>query len=674
MKKNSHPYLLSFREIIAISLPRNWPITTIPFVIGFILMGAPSYINFIIGIIYFSLFYNLLFNGVEGALNYKYKQNRHRKEHRDTAKSHTSTNQKNRLLLTLIAMTNAPILAYLIISGTVVSNIIIASIVLMVLAYNIKPLRLRNITFIDSISSSLLLIILPMLFGLFYAGASSAPWLIIIISFLWGLASYILSTIPSIKSDRVRKIHTTASALGVRRANTLCLVLYLVSCTITAIVYFPWGILASLMLSVFPLNILFFRKYQSDARYIEYQRAWNNFTWLTAIYGILMVLFLFFLFDPLSFGQARVGYFAGTLLLLSLAQLTLITYNYRKFSRPKTKRIGDLPHIDIITHSTGHKDNISSTLLALIGQNYPHFDIYYANLDHNPQAQKIAESYQDSKLHIIDIDQAPRNWSPSAWASHCLLQKTHAEIIVSVDSDTLLMPNALSVIASLFEENSQDIISLLPADQNKSLWQQLISTQEQYLWFGMYPSAFTAGRQHLASMPYSTLFAFKGKSIQKVGGFKLSQNSPLGNLGMASQAKHAGLRSAFYTSADLAVHQNYSNLNQLRLHNKQKLYPSLFSNMPLSLGLATGGIITLVSPILLLCYLLLAGQYQGTVLLAFGCAILLVNRTIITLRSRQNIISSILYPLGTALFFAELLKSMIYHEVSKPRWRTRHEL
>ena len=164
------------------------------------------------------------------------------------------------------------------------------------------------------------------------------------------------------------------------------------TCLIVAVAYFPWGLAAALILSVFPLNVFFFRKYKSEAKSAEYRRAWKNFIWLNLICGFWLAQLLLFVFDPFAIGQGRVALFGGFIILFGIIQLGLILYNYRIFSRPKTKRLGDLPNIDVLIHSTGDKDNIASTLLALIGQNYPHFDIYYANLDHNPQSQRIADS------------------------------------------------------------------------------------------------------------------------------------------------------------------------------------------------------------------------------------------------------------------------------------------
>ncbi|MBP7018666.1 prenyltransferase [Candidatus Saccharibacteria bacterium] len=661
---------LSLGEVLATSRPFSWINTAVPFFVGYVLAFGRIDLNCVIGTVYFSFFYNLLMYGVNDIFDYESDLKNPRK---NSIEGGLVDKQKHRLLFILIVAFNIPILAYLLISGNTTSNILLVMIVFFAFSYSAKPLRFKEIPILDSINSSLHFV-LPLVFGLLYGNATELPWPAIIAFFTWGAASQALGAIQDIKPDRMAGIASIATKLGSRFTNTYSLVLYIMTCLIIAVAYFPWGLAAALILSVFPLNVYFFRKYKSEAKSAEYRRAWKNFIWLNLICGFWLAQLLLFAFDPFAIGQGRVALFGGFIILFGIIQLGLILYNYRIFSRPKTKRLGDLPNIDVLIHSTGDKDNIASTLLALIGQNYPHFDIYYANLDHNPQSQRIADSYQDSKLHIIDVDRPPSGWTQQAWASQTLLSKAHADIVVLISADTIILPNTLSVIASQFESGQLDLISLLPADQNKSFWQQLIMSQEQYMLLGLYPAATITGRYPKLATAYSSLLAFNRKTLNKAGGFELVRNSPLEDLDIANKANQAGLKTGFYTASDLAVSQNRSSLKELRQYNQQRLYPSLHFNMPLSISLISGGLVVLSFPIILLSTLLILGQYEGTLILAAGCSLMLLNRIIINIKSKQSIIGSLLYPIGSLIFLLEIITSMLSYELLKPRWVNRREI
>jgi GT2 family glycosyltransferase len=226
----------------------------------------------------------------------------------------------------------------------------------------------------------------------------------------------------------------------------------------------------------------------------------------------------------------------------------------------------------------------------------------------------------------------------------------------------------------MFDSKRLDFASLLPADQNKSFWQQLIMSQEHYFLFGLYPAAYITDKKPILATAYSSLIAFRKSAIKKIGGFEIVKKSPLEDLDIANKAKQSGLMSEFYSASDLAVSQNRSEFNQLREYNEQRLYPSLHFNMPVSLALVSLGAFIIVFPIALLTILLIMGVYEGTILLAVACALMLVNRIIIMSKSKQSITSALLYPLGGLVLLTEILSSMLKYELKKPRWEKRREI
>lgn len=664
------PVKVSFKEVLASSRPFSWVNTAAPFFIGYVISANSLNINAIIGTVYFTFFYNFLMYGVNDIFDYESDIKNPRK---NSIEGGLVDKSKHRKLFIYIILSNLPFLIFMAITGNLISNILLVLLIFFAFSYSAKPFRFKEVPILDSINSSLHFV-MPFVFGFVYGSNSALPWPAIIAFFMWGAASQALGAIQDIKPDRSAKIDSIATKLGAKFTNNYSLILYTLCAIIPTLFYFPWGVLASLVLAIYPLNILFFKKYKSDAKSGEYRRAWKNFLWLNLICGFWLSQILLFVYDPFKVGANRTTILAGFLLLFGVLQLGLIIYNYKKFTRPKTKRIGELPHIDVLIHSVGDKDNIASTLLALIGQNYPHFDIYYANLDHDPKAQKIAESYQDKRLNMVDVGKTPAGWTQQAWASNCLLNKSKSNLVVLLGADTILLPNTLSVLASMFDSGEHELVSLLPADQNKSFWQQLIMSQEHYMLMGLYPAAYLTQNKPRLATAYSSLVAFDKKAVKKIGGFELVRKSPLEDLDIANKAKQLGLNTAFYSASELAVSQNRSDLVSLHRYNRQRLYPSLHFNLPVTFSLITLGLFVLTFPVFLLTGLLLAGMYEGTILLAIACALLLFNRLIVMSRSKQSIIGGLLYPLGSLVLLAELFISMAHYELNSPSWKSRREI
>jgi len=76
----------------------------------------------------------------------------------------------------------------------------------------------------------------------------------------------------------------------------------------------------------------------------------------------------------------------------------------------------------------------------------------------------------------------------------------------------------------------------------------------------------------------------------------------------------------------------------------------------------------------LLILLLAFGQYEGTLLLAIACALMLLNRLIVMVRSKQSVVGGLLYPIGSTLLLLELIGSVFHYELNTPRWRSRKEI
>lgn len=652
------------------SRPVSWPNTAVPFFVGAVLAFGSLHWQIILATIYFCFSYNLLLYGVNDIYDYESDLHNPRK---NSLEGGLVSKTKHKTLWYIIIATNVPFLIWLFLSSNFAAQIWLGLTILLCFTYSAKPFRFKEIPVLDSINSSLHFVA-PLVFGLLWGHSTNLPWPAIVAFLLWGMASQAFGAIQDIGPDRAGGIRSIATMLGTKTTVAYSLICYVLTCLIVAVAYFPWGILVALFLAIYPLNVSFFKKFRSDAKSLEFRRGWKNFMWLNYIVGFWLAQILLFVFDPFGWGAQKTTVFGGFLIVFALLQLGLTMYNYMKFQRPKTKRLSELPHITILMLATGELDNLSSSLLALVGQNYPNFEVYIADTNASQKAREIVEGYQDKRLHYIDDINVLRGWQESTAAAQTLLGYSETELNVLLQGDTVLLPNTLSVIASLFDDDTLQLSSLLPADQNKSFWQQLIVAQEHYFLLGLYPAAYMTEHYPKLVTAYSPLLAFKKSAIESIGGFKAVRNNPLEALGIANLAHQKGLKTTFYMASDLAVSQNKLGLREIINEMSQRLYPSLRFDVPLSISLLTGGITVLIVPTFLLISLVLAGAYEGTLILALGCLLLLINRGIVMLRSKGSVIGVLLYSVGSAILLACLFNSILRYELHKPRWLSRTEI
>ncbi|MEI8072850.1 MAG: prenyltransferase [Candidatus Saccharibacteria bacterium] len=670
MNKKTTNNKLTLRDVLATSRPVSWINTAAPFFVGFLLSSHAVNLPSLIGLVYFLFPYNLLMYGVNDIFDYESDIKNPRK---NSVEGGLLEKNKHTPLWYYIIASNIPFVVYFLVSGNSLSKIILLALVFFCFSYSAKPFRFKEVPFLDSINSALHFT-MPFVFGLVYAGPSNMFWPVIVAFMAWGMASQAFGAIQDIKPDRAAKIKSIATFFGAKRTNKYALLLYGITCIVVGVTYLPAGIIAALILSLYVLNVSFFSKYKSDANSGQFHRGWQNFMWLNFIVGFWLTQLILLMLDPFSVSQYFVIMLGGFLVLFFLLQLALTIYNIKSFSRPKVDRLSEWPKISIIMHAYNQADNISSTLLAILGQQYPQFEVIFTDLGSNDNTLKIAEGFQDSRLKIIKTKVLEPGWTLNAWVSQQLMEKASGDLVLLITADTILLPNALSVIAGLISEGGMSLVSILPADQNKSFAQQTILSQNHYFMLGMYPSAILANNRPESANASGNVMAFMRSGVQALGGFKIVRKSPLEDFDLASAAKAHGLKTGFYLGSDVAVSQNHSSFKLILRQNIRRYYPALHFSFPLTISLITGGIFVLVMPGLILLYLIFTGMFSGIWLLVVAIIISYINRLIITVISKQSILSTILYPIGSLLALSILFYSMISYELLKPRWEKRTEV
>ncbi len=660
---------LKLTDVLAISQPRSWINSTIPFATGYLLVTGRFSVAFWLGLIYFSFCYNLLIHGVD--LIYS-----------DPNKSFNKTqNQQKKLILShnnqlklwgWIGLTNLPFVLYFVLTGSLATKIVSAALVMLAIGNSLKSIRLKDIPPVDAIIASLLAIG-PLIFGLVSAGYTSRYLPATLAYLLWSIASYSFSQIQNIQTDRNMKQKSIATYLGAKRTASLSYYLYLCAALIIAITYGMAGVIIAILMLLYALNVSFFRKYKSDAQCTNFDRGRKNLSWLNLIAGFWIIQILFFVNDPFGLGSTKLVIVIHILIVISVLESLIIAHNLIGFSRPKAKRLAEWPKVSILIHAYNQADNIASTVLALIGQNYPEFEIIFTDLGSDDNTLKIVEGYEDPRIKIVKIDQLKKGWTLNAHAANELLKHANGQLIVLLSADTVLKPNALSTFASIMEAKKLDLMSLLPADQNKTVAQKLVLSQNQFLLLGVYPAAYLAKNIPKFASAYSGLMVFDHQKIKSNHGFDPVKNSPLEDMDLATQAKLNGLKTGFYIGSDIAVSQNHASLGLILKQNNRRFYPILHFNMPLAISLITGGIFLFCLPLLLLIYHILVHNLEFVIGLVLVLAIGLANRVVIALISRQNLISCVLYPLTSLIALAEIFSSMLNYELLKPRWLKRTE-
>src|SRR5580700_341038 len=113
----------------------------------------------------------------------------------------------------------------------------------------------------------------------------------------------------------------------------------------------------------------------------------------------------------------------------------------------------DLPKISIITPSYNQGQFIEETILSILNQNYPNLEYLIIDGKSTDSTIEIIKKYEQKIFYWVSEKD-----SGQSEAINKGFQKATGEIVCWLNSDDILMPNALNEVAAQFIKNKELIL------------------------------------------------------------------------------------------------------------------------------------------------------------------------------------------------------------------------
>ncbi|HWI31904.1 MAG TPA: prenyltransferase [Microbacterium sp.] len=276
------------RTLFVSSRPVSWINTAYPFAAAYVMTTRTIDVPLVIGTLFFLIPYNLAMYGVNDVFDYDSDLRNPRK---GGAQGAVLDRRMHPIVLLAASLLCAPFLVYLALVGTWQSWIVLAASMFFVVFYSAPPLRLKEVPFADSVTSSIHFFS-PAVYGLVLAGAVWTPRLCaIIVAFaLWGVASHAFGAVQDVAADRAAGIASIATARGPAWTVRFALVCYASAGLVMLATAWP-GPLAALLVLPYLLSVWPYRGVTDDSAH-EATRGWKRFLWINQLAGFGVTLLL----------------------------------------------------------------------------------------------------------------------------------------------------------------------------------------------------------------------------------------------------------------------------------------------------------------------------------------------------------------------------------------------
>jgi glycosyltransferase involved in cell wall biosynthesis len=363
---------------------------------------------------------------------------------------------------------------------------------------------------------------------------------------------------------------------------------------------------------------------------------------------------------------------AAVALILAALPALLYRVNIRLYD-PAPPPAGDLPAVSVLIPARNEESTIGPAVAAALASRGIQLEVIVLDDDSDDRTADVVTAFaaSDGRVRLLHAPPLPEGWSGKQHACHVLAQHARHPLLVFVDADVRLAPDALARLAAFLDLSGADLVSGIPRQETDTLPERLIIPLIHFLLLGYLP---------LVGMRYSQrpafgagcgqLFVTRRAAYEASGGHAAVCNSLHDGISLPRAFRRAGRMTDLCDATALAVCRMY--------RNGRELWAGLAKNAREGLarpkGLLPWTLILIGGQVLP--FALLAGaawlEPVAQMLTAFAVTATYSMRFDAVRRYRQSWLGALLHPVGVLVLLAIQWYATVRAIVGRPvGWKGR---
>ena len=361
-------------------------------------------------------------------------------------------------------------------------------------------------------------------------------------------------------------------------------------------------------------------------------------------------------------------------LALALIPAVLTAHNLGVFRVPPPCGPGPRRQVSLLIPARNEEVNIGAALGAALASEGVELEMLVLDDGSTDRTAAIvaAHAQNDARLRLLAAPPLPPGWCGKQHACHILAGHARYPLLVFVDADVRLAPDALARIAGLLERRGLDLASGFPQEQTGTLPEALIVPLIHVLLLGYLPIWLARQNRHPAfAAGCGQLMAVRRDADERAGGHAAIRSSRHDGLMLPRAFRRADCATDLFDATDLARCRMYQGGREV-WQGFAKNAPEGMAK-PLALPawtLLLGG--GHVLPFLVVIPALAAGSWPAVAASALAGACVYGTRIALALRFRHSWLGALLHPLGIALLLVLQWSALMAAVRGRPSvWRDR---
>ncbi len=310
---------------------------------------------------------------------------------------------------------------------------------------------------------------------------------------------------------------------------------------------------------------------------------------------------------------------------------------------------------------------VTDCLAAVLDQRgVPELDVVVVDDGSTDGTTELVAAVADDRVRSLPGTPPGPGWlgKPNACAQGAAAARD-AEVLVFVDADVRLMPDAIASAVALLDAHRLDLVSPWPRQLAASRAERLVQPLQQWLWATFLPLrlAERSPRPSLAAANGQFLVVRTG-AYRRAGGHAAVRDQVIEDIALLRAVKSSGGRGVVVDGSTLAACRMYAGWPEVRDGYAKSLW-SAVGGRPAAAAVAAAGLsaVWLVPPLAAL-----AGSRAGLAGYAAGVA----GRAVVATRTGGRVWpDSLAHPVSVALLDVLVARSLTGHRRGRLHWRGR---
>ena len=347
---------------------------------------------------------------------------------------------------------------------------------------------------------------------------------------------------------------------------------------------------------------------------------------------------------------------AGFILFISFINFLTI--------RTPTKATQIEESISVVVPLRNEAKNVAELVASLHNQkNLTHIE--FLLLDDNSEDETLALLQQHTlgltNFQIVSGTTLPQGWIGKTWALQQLFERSSGEIIISIDADVRLVPDAISNAVTLLKKAQLDFLSPYPKQLADSWSERLIQPLLQWSWMSTVILR-VAEKSSLASTVVANgqFFVVRKAALDQVSGYESVRNKVLDDVVLARSLVKNGSHGCVANGATIASTRMYSSWREIQAGYGKSLHAAFGSIFGSAIAI-TFLFLTGIAP-------LIAG-ITGSTIGWYAYAAVTLTRTMSAIKVGKSGLDAILHPISSALLIYLIIYSWMMR--GQVQWKGR---